>query len=76
MDPIWNGPNEAGRMIGESSQQKAQCHAAALCDLDRPKSSPVQPSLDSLRGRLRDTQEFLESKRDLTAACRATSGLD
>jgi uncharacterized protein len=39
---------------------KAQRHAAALCDLDRPKSSPVQPSLDALRGRVRDTQQFLE----------------
>jgi hypothetical protein len=39
---------------------KAQRHAAALCDLDRPKSPPVEPSLDALRGRVRDTRQFLD----------------
>jgi hypothetical protein len=39
---------------------KAHRHAAALCDLDRPKSIPVQSSLDALRGRVRVTQQFLE----------------
>ena len=40
---------------------KAERHAAALCQLDRPATFPVEPTLEALRTRLRETQRFLES---------------
>ncbi|HEY1865180.1 MAG TPA: DUF1993 domain-containing protein [Roseiarcus sp.] len=40
---------------------KAERHAAALCQLDRSPTFPVEPTLEALRTRLRETQRFLES---------------